>query len=130
VIECYELISVKVKFETIQARPVAWDREIYDGVGNDKNGNQAIPTEFHATCPHCGNLIHFATVDIYKDVDKHDNVKCLICNAGVVSLEEIESKGPDPEVIKAFEEMFVDPIASGVFGLEVDLELLKKIESA
>ena len=79
--ECYELIDVKVKSEPIQARPIAWDRKIADGFGNDSNGNPVMAVEFHTTCPHCANLIHFTMDDIHKDEFGDSHVRCLDCCA-------------------------------------------------
>jgi hypothetical protein len=131
---CYEFIDIKLSGERIQARPVAWDREIYDGEGNDRKGNPVVATEFHATCPYCGNLVHFARTDIYKDSFAEDNIKCLMCKRGaeavgsastIVKKVKIELPSFTPK-----KQVFIDPIASGLFDVEVDLELLEKVESA
>ena len=132
--ECYKLIDVKLSREKIQARPVAWDREIHDGEGNDRKGNPAISTEFHATCPYCGNLVHFARTDIYKDSLAEDNVKCGECKRGnkpvdgdLEAVKEVKVTLPE---FKAKKQSFIDPIGSGIFDVEVDMELLEKVESA
>ena len=123
-IKCYELITIKVKKEEVLARPVAWDREIYDGEGNDKKGVPVNPTEFHATCPHCGNLIHFSLEDMYVAVSGENNVKCGECGAADIPAEAKEEK-----VILPSDVVFLDPIAEGLFDLEIDEELLKKVDS-
>lgn len=111
-IKCFELITVKLADEFVQARPVAWDKEIVDGFGNDKDGNEVTPVEFDATCPKCGNLVHFSTKDIYK-VSGDDNIKCGECFAG-------NERAPD---------LFKDPISAGVFKMDVDVDLLTKLDS-
>jgi hypothetical protein len=129
-IQCYELIDVRIKNEMIQARPVAWDREICDGFGNDSKGVPVNSTEFHATCPFCGNLVHFAKTDIYSK----DNIKCLECGAGNTKVEEDEvvvSTTPSaPKVVQPKRDVFQDPIESGLFDVDVDHELLERLESA
>lgn len=127
---CYEFIDIKIKNEMIQARPVAWDREIYDGFGNDRHGKPVLATEFEATCPFCGNLIHFSKESIYKDSSKNDNIKCQECNAGNINVEDTGQVKTEKVAIKANKEVFIDPIASGLFDEEYDVELLKKVESA
>ena len=127
---CYELIDVKVKNEKIQARPVAWDREICDGFGNDSKGEPVNSTEFHATCPFCGNLVHFAKTDIGSKGD----IKCHTCGAGKARTEEDEvvvSETPSTtKIVQPKRDVFQDPIASGLFDVDVDHELLERLESA
>lgn len=129
--KCYELIEIRIKNEDVFARPVAWDREIYDGFGNDKSGNPVNPTEFQATCPHCGNLVHFASKDIYKDDKNKSNVKCFICGAGIQNVKGVEETQQKPETkeVTPQKEVFIDPIATGLFNLEVNYELLEKLDS-
>lgn len=118
---CYNFITLKLKEEEIQARPVKWDREIADGFGNDAQENPVKPTEFHATCPYCGNLVHFSVNDIYKDVYNNDNIKCPTCYTGNETGKSVAlSQG----------EIFIDPINKGIFGLEVNKELLDKLDLA
>ncbi len=124
-IKCYELISVIVKGETVFARPVAWDREIYDGMGNDAKGEPAVPTEYHATCPHCGNLIHFLVDDMYVAISGKNNIRCGECGAASAPAESVETK-----VIQPVDMTYLDPIAEGLFDIEIDQELLEKLDSA
>lgn len=132
---CYDLITIKLKNEIIQARPVAWDREIADGFGNDVRGNPVTAVEFHATCPYCGNLVHFTSDDIYKDKQEKDNVKCLMCRAGsevgnVGAPKELKKTlAGGPKAIESKVLVFIDPIADGLFDLEVDHDLLKELDS-
>lgn len=128
---CYNFIDIKLASEKIQARPTGWDREIYDGFGNDKNGNPAIATEFEATCPYCGNLVQFSKGDIFKDSLEDDNIKCTSCNKGnkAVGQEVVVETQVLPE-FQPKKQVFIDPIESGLFDIDVDIELLKKVESA
>lgn len=127
-IKCYELITVQVKGETVLARPVAWDREIYDGEGNDAKGDPANPTEYQASCPHCGNLIHFSNDDIYEGITGADNVKCEECGAHAKKAD-VEDDPDTTSAIEPKEVTFLDPIADGLFDLDVDLDLLKELDS-
>lgn len=131
---CYEFIDVKLLGERIQARPVAWDREICDGFGNDKNGTPVVAIEFHATCPYCGNLVHFSKSDVYKDSFGEDNIKCLTCHRGNEAVASASTVVEEVKVtlptIQPKKQTFIDPIASGLFDLEVNMELLEKVGSA
>lgn len=126
--KCYELIDVKIKSELIQARPIRWDREIADGFGNDKNGEPVESIEFHTTCPYCGNLIQFTRDSLFIDVmgNKY-NITCLSCKAGNLPAM-IENKGSE-RTINPISMVFIDPIAEGLFDVEVDEERLLKLES-
>lgn len=124
---CYDFIDIKIKTEKIQARPVGWDRPIVDGYGNGADGKPVKPTEFHATCPYCGNLVHFTIDDLYRDTaGMINNVKCLICRAGAEAL--VQAKQTEKKEVVPQKMAFIDPIGDGLFELEVDLELLKKFD--
>jgi hypothetical protein len=123
---CYDFITIRLKHEDIQARPVAWNKEIVDGFGNGSDGKPVSPTEFHATCPYCGNLIHFTVDDIFKDVNETDNVKCLTCRSGNEAVEEVKKQA----AIAPKTSIFIDPIATGLFDLEVDMDLLDSAEAS
>lgn len=124
---CYQLIDVQIGNQQTQARPVAWDREIWDGNGNDKNGEPVKPTEFNTTCPFCANLIHFNVDELYIAVDgSSNNVGCYTCKVANQK-SEIASEEKETTVV-ASRTTFRDPIAEGLFGDEIDFEKLKKID--
>lgn len=113
----FDLKEVRVDNETVHARPIAWDREDFDGFGNDKAGNPMQPTQFHTTCPACAQLITFALSDLYVGVDGSlDNLVCGSCKAGV------ERAADKPAVIAkvvAAKSPFVDPIAETSMSLDL-----------
>ena len=121
-IPCYTLLEVNVGTEKILARPVRWVIEDVDGFGHDKDGNDVVPSGYHATCPKCGNLIDFAAEQIYIDEHLVEYVACDNCNAGADKIGDIDLSKPieDSEII--------DPIKDGVFDIEVDLEVLETLE--
>jgi hypothetical protein len=142
---CYELIHVRVGSEVLQARPIAWDREVWDGEGNDRDGVPVEAVEFVTTCPFCANLIQFKKDEIYYSSnpgasDKGPgtsrwavggaptDVGCVTCGAGNAKLE-VEELEPELETV-VVRTSFKDPIASGLFGDEVDFERLKVIDLA
>ena len=127
---CYDLINVVIKKEQVQARPIAWDREIYDTDGNDVKGEPVEAVEFHTTCPYCGDLIHFAKDEILwiaENDQPEGNVQCEECGAGK-KLEISEDGTPQPRQISAVQVEFLDPIAEGLFDVEIDQELFEKVE--
>lgn len=137
--ECYKLVDVVCGGHQLQARPVGWDGEDVDGFGNDKKGYPVIAIEFHTTCPQCGNLVDFNKCDLYVGKDRSENnIKCETCGCGADFLKPQHAgnkKGITEKKIKlsafgAEKLIFRDPIADGLFDEEVDLELLKKLDSA
>ena len=125
----YNLIDIQIKNQKTQARPVAWDREIWDGEGNDRSGNPVSPTEFNTTCPFCASLVHFNAEDLYTSLSGiENNVGCDACGAANQPSEVVEENSED--AVEANYTTFRDPIAAGLFGGEVDFSRLEKIDLA
>jgi hypothetical protein len=126
---CYQFIDIQIKDCKSQARPVSWDREIWDGNGNDIKGNPVNPIEFDTTCPFCANLIHFRVQDLYvAENGTINNIECGSCGVSNLRVEseiKVEGKMVEPTVTT-----FRDPIAAGLFGDEIDFERLKQFDSA
>jgi hypothetical protein len=117
-IPCYELIDVLIGNTSIKARPTGWNREIYDGFGNDQFGRPVEAVSYETVCPHCSQLLSFAKDDIYESSDgTKDNIRCTLCKIGKPEIEKDQ-----------YEARYIDPIGSGLFGEEVDLERLKSID--
>lgn len=70
----WQHIEVKIKTDTVLARPVEWDSEMIDGEGHNKLGEFVKPITYETVCPFCGNMIHFGAGFI--------SVKCPECKAG------------------------------------------------
>lgn len=106
----FDLKEVRVGKEVVHARPIAWDREDFDGFGNDKDGTPMQPIKFHTTCPACAQLMEFALPDLFKGVDgSSDNLVCATCKAGVDRAVDVPAA--IAKVVEA-NSPFVDPIAN------------------
>ena len=73
----FDLITVVIKREPVQARPIEWQEAPVDSLGNDQSGAPVKPTKYMTTCPHCAQLIKFGPSDLYDGVD----LKCPECKA-------------------------------------------------
>lgn len=125
VMNSFDLITVQIKDETIQARPIEWDRELADGKGNDKDGVPITPTRFMTTCPYCSQLIKFRHSDIYDG----SNIKCPECsvhnapqNAECLTIEMEMAHPPDIKVAVPVGEVevypFIDPVAGNLIDTD------------
>ena len=132
--QCYQLIDIQIKNDKTQARPIAWDRTLVDGEGNDEAGKPVVSIKFATTCPFCANLIEFNRDDLYTATNKSiNNIKCETCGAAnqkaeIAAKEEEEKKTEN--VVVAHYTTFRDPIAAGLFGEEIDFERLEKMDLA
>ena len=129
----FDLISVVIKKEPVQARPIEWEQAPVDSLGNGASGEPVKPSKYMTTCPHCAQLIKFGPEDLYDGVD----LKCPECKAHTppkVQLntpvaaelpvaqaqtieQEMAAAPPMPKVAVLVEGAdpypFVDPVAEG-----------------
>jgi hypothetical protein len=118
----FDLITIIIKEESVQARPIEWEKVPIDSFGRDSSGDPAKPSKYMTTCPHCAQLIKFSPADLYDGVD----LKCPECKsctpASMPQVQTIEQEmAAPPEIIlhlKAPASIegtgpFVDPIAEG-----------------
>jgi hypothetical protein len=73
----FDLITVVIKKEPIQARPIEWEKAPVDSLGLDASGTPVKPSKYMTTCPHCAQLIKFSPSDLYDGID----LKCPECKA-------------------------------------------------
>jgi hypothetical protein len=92
-IPAYDLRDIIIKGEVVQARPIQWDGKIYDGFGNDENGNPVMPISWVTTCPSCGNMVQFGIKDYVGTKDGIDVVHCAQCTQDQVPAP------PEPEPV-------------------------------
>jgi hypothetical protein len=108
----FDLKEVRIGRDIVHARPIAWDREDFDGFGNDKDGEQMKPVSFHTTCPACAQLVEFSPDSLFTGVDGSiDNLACGSCKAGV---ERAKDKPAVVAQIIETQSPFVDPVAGGL----------------
>lgn len=110
----FDLISIKIKNEHVQARPIEWDREPADGKGNGADGEPITPVKFMTTCPYCAQLINFRCDELYDG----DNLKCPACSAHTppskvesMTIEMEMAQAPDIK-FSVVESPFIDPVAN------------------
>jgi len=131
-IPCYKLVEVRVGSQIVSARPVRWDEQDEDGFGHSVDGKEISAIGFHTTCPSCGELIDFDNVDLYLAIDdSENNLSCGACGAGNKKLET-QADSPKEEIqdrkeIEIKSAGFIDPIAEGLFDVEIDEEILGKL---
>lgn len=103
----WDLLWVKVNGESVQGRPIEWDRVAVDSMGNDDTGEPLRPTKYMTTCPKCAQLLTFGPNDVRNDV-----VVCLVCRPATkevksvvvaevaVAAQSVDSPFVDPVVLK------------------------------
>lgn len=84
----FDIISLKLDKQSISARPIEWNAEFIDGVGNTADGSLAVPTMFEAVCPYCSQMIHFRS--------GLEQVKCPECGKGQDVLIFVDRPFQDP----------------------------------
>lgn len=126
----FDLITIVIKNEPVQARPIEWAEAPVDSLGNGTAGEPVKPTKYMTTCPHCAQLIKFGPLDLYDGVD----LKCPECKAHtppkvqlntpvaaalpvVMTIEQEMAAPPMPKVAVPVEDAdpypFVDPVVEG-----------------
>jgi hypothetical protein len=84
----WDFSTVIIDKQTVQGRPVEWDKEMVDGEGHTADKTYAKPIKFETVCPYCGQLIFFT--------DKHAKIKCTECKKGedVLKIPEVPPANP------------------------------------
>ena len=111
--EAFRLIQVGIDNIEVDARPVEWNEEDYDGTGHNRDGETIIPTAYMTTCPHCSQGIRFTVEDIIV-IQTMYHVICPECNAG-----HIEQHDKHEKSYVVYEEIpFIDPIEAGMLIID------------
>lgn len=91
-VPAYDLRRVNIDGTIVEARPIQWNGKIYDGQGNDADGNPVKATMYMTTCPKCGQMIQFKDTEILE-TGNGDLVGCSNCGAGKVeTVEAVKEK--------------------------------------
>jgi len=105
--EAFRLMQIQIGKASIDARPIEWNEEDWDGTGHNKDGDSIQPTHYMTVCPHCSQGFKFHVDDI-KVVDILFHVRCTECGVGEVDDYKEEEDVPYVEI------PFIDPIEVGV----------------
>lgn len=120
----FDLITVVIKKEPIQARPIEWEQAPVNSLGQDASGTPVKPSKYMTTCPHCAQLIKFSPNELYDGID----LKCPSCKAhtpprGQVSSQSVPAVEPltiEQEMAAAPELEVVAPVVAPKVAIPVE----------
>ncbi|MEM3000670.1 MAG: hypothetical protein QXP41_00560 [Candidatus Nitrosocaldus sp.] len=120
----WDLIWVTINGEDVQARPIKWDGNPVDSLGNDEYGNPIRPILYMTTCPKCAQLVKFHI----DEISDNRTVICPTCAGIPVSysddnndndINSSNDKQGDTNVVNNVQhDPFIDPIAKGIINTD------------
>ena len=108
----FDLITVIIKDEPVQARPIEWEQVPTNHLGHDETGTPVKPSKYMTTCPYCAQLIKFSPNELYDGAD----LKCPACKAHTpprvqtsISMQVVVPAAPVVEPLTIEQEMAIAP---------------------